>query len=579
MTGDKLASSQAGYNSNGQIVVSMSFTSEGQEQFSEITAENIGRQLAIVLDGEIKSAPVINTAITSDAVIEGITSLEEANDVALVLQTGALPVNLEIEENKTVGPSLGKDALTKGLYAGFIGLILIVIFMIVYYRGLGLISVINLAVYIIIFWGILAGIGAALTLPGIAGIILTIGMAVDANVIIFERIKEELKKGKSARMSINEGFRHGLRTIVDANITTLITAAALYRFGTGPVRGFAVTLSIGVVISMLTSLVFSRSIIYMLAGFRPVASPKFLGMWKKRGEYLILRDTNINFVGKRRIWYFISMAIIVAGIVGMLARGGFNLGIDFLGGSLMEVKFNQEVEVEQIREVMTDIGHSNAILQRTESDQFIIRTTIRDIETKNEILDALDKGIGVERPPLQDRNVMPGFGKLITRMALIAMGISILGILIYVWIRFEFRFGAAAILALFHDVLITLGVYAILHREINTSTIAALLTIIGYSLNDTIVVFDRIRENTVDANKIGYGQMVNESINKTLSRSLNTSFTTLIPVVILLIIGSTALKDFALALTVGIITGTYSSIFIASQFLVTWNNRFPKFKK
>ncbi|MCG9478873.1 MAG: protein translocase subunit SecD [Actinomycetia bacterium] len=284
MTGDKLASSQAGYNSNGQIVVSMSFTSEGQEQFSEITAENIGKQLAIVLDGEIKSAPVINTAITSDAVIEGITSLEEANDIALVLQTGALPVNLEIEENKTVGPTLGRDALTKGLYAGFIGLILIVIFMIVYYRGLGLISVINLAVYIIIFWGILAGIGAALTLPGIAGIILTIGMAVDANVIIFERIKEELKKEKSARMSINEGFRHGLRTIVDANITTLITAAALYRFGTGPVRGFAVTLSIGVVISMLTSLVFSRSIIYMLAGFRPVASPKFLGMWKKRGE-------------------------------------------------------------------------------------------------------------------------------------------------------------------------------------------------------------------------------------------------------------------------------------------------------
>ncbi|MCG9478874.1 MAG: protein translocase subunit SecF [Actinomycetia bacterium] len=294
---------------------------------------------------------------------------------------------------------------------------------------------------------------------------------------------------------------------------------------------------------------------------------------------MILRDTNINFVGKRRIWYFISMAIIVAGIIGLLARGGFNLGIDFLGGSLMEVKFNQEVEVEQIREVMTDIGHSNAILQRTESDQFIIRTTIRDIETKNEILDALDEEIGVERPPLQDRNVMPGFGKLITRMALIAMGISILGILIYVWIRFEFRFGAAAILALFHDVLITLGVYAILHREINTSTIAALLTIIGYSLNDTIVVFDRIRENKIDANKIGYGQMVNESINKTLSRSLNTSFTTLIPVVILLSIGSTALKDFALALTVGIITGTYSSIFIASQFLVTWNNRFPKFKK
>ncbi|MDD3776371.1 MAG: protein translocase subunit SecF [Actinomycetota bacterium] len=294
---------------------------------------------------------------------------------------------------------------------------------------------------------------------------------------------------------------------------------------------------------------------------------------------MILRDTNIDFVSKRKIWYFVSLAIIFIGVIGFIARGGFNLGIDFLGGSLMEVKFNQEVEVEQVREVMEEIGHSNAILQRTEDDQFIIRTTTRNTEIKNQILDALDKEIGIQTPPLQDRNVMPGFGRLITRMALIAIAISIVGILVYVWIRFEFRFGAAAILALLHDVLITLGIYAILHREINTSTIAAILTIIGYSLNDTIVVFDRIRENSSEASKIGYAAMVNNAINKTLSRSLNTSFTTLIPVIILLIIGSTALKDFALALTVGIITGTYSSIFVASQFLVTLNNRFPKFKK
>lgn len=294
---------------------------------------------------------------------------------------------------------------------------------------------------------------------------------------------------------------------------------------------------------------------------------------------MILRDTNIDFVSKRKIWYFVSLAIIFIGVIGFIARGGFNLGIDFLGGSLMEVKFNQEVEVEQVREVMEEIGHSNAILQRTEDDQFIIRTTTRNTEIKNQILDALDKEIGIQTPPLQDRNVMPGFGRLITRMALIAIAISIVGLLVYVWIRFEFRFGAAAILALLHDVLITLGIYAILHREISTSTIAAILTIIGYSLNDTIVVFDRIRENSSEASKIGYAAMVNNAINKTLSRSLNTSFTTLIPVIILLIIGSTALKDFALALTVGIITGTYSSIFLASQFLVTLNNRFPKFKK
>ncbi len=282
MTGDKLASARAGYDSAGRIVVSMSFTSEGQQEFSEITARHVGEQLAIVLDDEVQSAPFIRQAISGDAVIEGIGSLSEANDIALVLRTGALPVDLQIEENITVGPTLGRDALTGGLYAGGIGLVLIIAFMIAYYRGLGLISVINLLIYIVTFWGVLAALGAALTLPGIAGIILTIGMAVDANVIIFERIKEEVKKGKSARVSINQGFKHGLRTIIDSNITTLITAAALYRFGTGPVRGFAVTLSIGVVISMLTSLVFTRTIIYMLAGFRKVATPEFLGIWQRR---------------------------------------------------------------------------------------------------------------------------------------------------------------------------------------------------------------------------------------------------------------------------------------------------------
>ncbi len=293
----------------------------------------------------------------------------------------------------------------------------------------------------------------------------------------------------------------------------------------------------------------------------------------------MLRNTNFDFVSRKKIWYFVSIAIILIGVIGFFARGGFNLGIDFLGGSLMEVEFEQAVEEGQIREVLDDLGFGGAILQRTDSDQFIIRTTTRDVETKNEILDALDEEIGIQRPPLQDRNVMPGFGRLITRLALIAVGISIMGILIYVWIRFEFRFGAAAIIALFHDVLITLGIYALLFREINTATIAALLTVIGYSLNDSIVVFDRIRENTSEASSIGYAGLVNKSINKTLSRSINTSVTTLVPVILLLVIGSTALQDFALALMVGIISGTYSSIFIASQVLVSWNNRFPKFKK
>lgn len=277
--------------------------------------------------------------------------------------------------------------------------------------------------------------------------------------------------------------------------------------------------------------------------------------------------------------------MIIAGIAGYFIQGGFNLGIDFLGGSLMEVEFTRDVDVAEVRSVMNDIGFGNAILQRTESNRFIIRTKAKELgvpistEEKNEILDSLNEKIGTTGTLLQDRIVDPFFGKQITKNAFKAIGISFVGILIYVWIRFELRFGAAAILALVHDVLVTLGVYAILNREINTSTIAAILTIIGYSINDTIVVFDRIRGNTPMTGKLGYTKVVNDSINVTLSRSINTSLTTLIPIILLLILGTAALKDFALALTVGIVTGTYSSMFIASPIVVAWNNRFPKYKK
>jgi protein-export membrane protein SecD len=281
LTGNRLARSSAGYDSNGRIIVSLSFKSEGADIFEEVTRNNTGKQLAIVLDEEIKSAPFINVPITGgNAVIEGINNLEEARDISLVLQTGALPVNLLIEESSMVGPTLGRDALQKGIYAGVIGFILIIIFMFVYYRGLGLVSALGLIIYVIIFWGVLAGIGAALTLPGIAGIILTIGMAVDANVIIFARIREESRKGKSNRIAIIDGFRNALSTIIDSNVTTLITAAALYRFGTGPIKGFAVTLALGVVISMVISLLFTRSVLFLASGFSGLSSPGLIGVRK-----------------------------------------------------------------------------------------------------------------------------------------------------------------------------------------------------------------------------------------------------------------------------------------------------------
>lgn len=277
MTGDKLVKAQAGYNSNGQIIVSMAFTDEGSKQFEKITSENVGKNLAIVLDGEMKSAPVIKQAISGDAVIEGIDTLEEAKDIALVLQTGSLPVNLEIQEAQTIGPTLGQDSLQQSILAGIIGFALIVIFMVAMYRGLGLISIAGLLCYIVIFWGILSALQTPVTLPGIAGVVLTIGIAVDANVLIFSRIKEEMLKGKGKFAAFNEGFRNALKAIVDSNITTLITAAALYRFGTGPIRGFAVTLAIGVFISMLTAIILVRAILFLAVNSRAV-TPGFIGV-------------------------------------------------------------------------------------------------------------------------------------------------------------------------------------------------------------------------------------------------------------------------------------------------------------
>ena len=287
---------------------------------------------------------------------------------------------------------------------------------------------------------------------------------------------------------------------------------------------------------------------------------------------------NYNFIGRRKIWYIISAAIILIGIIGFLVSG-FNFGIDFLGGSLMEVEFKRELDIAELREAMADSGHPTAILQRTDARQYIIRTLPVNTQEKNEILDNLDEQIGINRPILQNRNVLPTFSRLITRLAMIAVAISIAGILIYVWIRFEVRFAVAAIFALMHDVLITLGFYALFNREINITTIAVILSLLGYSINDTIVVFDRVREDTRTIKNLTYEELINNSVNKTLARSLNTAITTLFPVIVLLIIGNQTLKDFAFGLTIGIVAGAYSSIFIASPILVMWNNRFPKYKR
>jgi len=551
----------------GQPYVALQFNRKGARRFSMLTGKHVGERLAIVLDGKIHSAPVIKQKISGgEAVITGRFTQQEAADLAIVLRAGALPAPVKIVEERSVGPSLGQDSITRGVRAAIIGACLVVAFMAIYYLYAGLIANFALFLNIVIILGVLSYFHGTLTLPGIAGIILTIGMAVDANVLIFERIREELKSGKTIRAGVAAGYQKAFLTIIDANLTTLLAALVLFWFGTGPVRGFAVTLSIGILSSMFTALVVTRLIFDLLAlrrGFHSFPLLQFV------------RQPGFDFISKRRFAYLVSSVLIIIGLFSFFSRSGGvkkNFGVDFTGGSLQYILFENPVSLEDVRESLKRIGFGGALIQQDKGDKrmVIIRTYE---EAPDRIINGLKEDFEGNKFEASVDRVGPSIGKELAKKTFLALLVALAGICAYISWRFELRFALAAIVALFHDVLITVGAFALTGREISLPVVAAFLTIVGYSLNDTIVVFDRIREDFKLMKRQSQKAIINASINQTLSRTVITSLTTLLVVSVLYLFGGEVINNFAFALLVGIVAGTYSSVFVASPLLLEWHKK------
>ena len=566
----------------GQPIVNFSTTDEGVRIFSRITGTNIGERMAIVLDEAVYSAPMIQSKISEGrGIITGSGTQEEAKDLSIVLRAGALPAEVEIIEDRTVGPSLGRDSIEQGRTAAVYSIVLVAIFMILYYRTAGIIADFALLLNMFFVMSALAGFHATLTLPGIAGIILTIGMAVDANVLIFERIREELRSGKTVRAAIDSGYSNALSAIIDANVTTFLVSIVLYQFGTGPIRGFALTLCIGIISSLFTAFFVTRVIFDLI-------TRKSQGEKLSIGPINLFANLGVPFLSFRKGGFGVSSIVVALGVISMVGIHGIPRGIDFEGGTLLELHFDPPLEVEQIRGKLgsVSVGDETLDLSKSEIKQFgspndvLIRVSESKAGTEvaDGIMAVLKAGFTSNISELEwirrQEKVGPKIGSELSGAAIRAILVSLALILVYMAWRFHrFLYGIAAVAALFHDVLITVGLLSLFNIEITLAVVAGLLAIVGYSLNDTIVVFDRIRENLYTARKQGFEATVNLSINECLSRTLVTSLTTLVAVLILMIFGGEVNRDFTITLIIGIIVGTYSSIFIASPVLFLGQQR------
>jgi SecD/SecF fusion protein len=602
MTGSdlKLSGTRQDFDpTTNEPVVLMQFTGSGSDKFRKVTAEEYQRghnrggvpqHFAIVLDREIRSFPQIDPSksdlaggISGNAQITGMASLGEAKDLALVLQTGALPVNFVQIERTDVSATLGKDSLSQAKTAALIGLLIVALFLLVVYRFLGLVAVIGLGIYAAFLYAALLLFGVTLTLPGFAGLILTIGVAADANVVVFERIKEEVRAGKSVRAAIAAGYAKGFHTIIDANVVTLITALVLFAVATAGVKGFALTLIIGTVISLITAVAATRAMLGLLSGFSWFDNPRFMGASGQQSA----RWLQIDFMRRRYLWFAISGAI-VALSVGSLAARGLNLGIDFKGGTQVTFKTFDPVSLSDVRDQAKLIGQGDAVIQgrgktfgsdRYESFQMRMKSLSQANTTKlgNDLKQRYNKP-GREIS-IQLNNVSSSFGRQIARGAIIAIIVSLLLIVLYIAVRFDLKFAIPVIVALAHDIVITVGVYSLTGREVSNSTVAAVLTVLGYSIYDTIIIFDRMRENIPLMRRSSFATIANVSLWETIRRSLATTLITLLPVASLLVFGGATLKDFAFALLVGIASGAYSSIFIAAPLLTILKEREPEFAR
>ena len=576
LMGDSLTNANVHFSSSefNEPVVGLQFNAEGAKKFAQVTAANVGRRLAIVLDGKVQSAPNIREAIPSgEAVITGRFSVEQAQDLSLILRVGALPAPMHVEEERTVGPLLGQDSINKGVKSAIIGGLLVFAFMAAYYLLAGLVSDVALLMNLLIILGglgilpvLFPGVSATLTLPGIAGIALSLGMAVDANVLINERIREELLSGKNLRAAITNGYAKAFSAIFDSNLTTLIAAFLLFQFGTGPIRGFAVTLTIGLISSMFTAIVVTRVIFELLLK---------IGILKNSLPMLrLIKETKLDFVGKRKIFYAISIIVIGVGLFSYFKKGDKAYGIDFAGGQLQEYSFKTPPSLDKIRGILKEINLADASIQQFKDNPNAI--LIRTSEDKSkELTDKLRASFtGDDVQILRIERVGPIAGKHLKVKAVQAMIWSLIGILIYVAFRFKhFNFAIAGVIALIHDVLVALGFLSMTGRQIDLLSITAFLTIAGFSINDTIVIYDRVRENAKLYRKLGLKELINLSVNQTLGRTLLTSGVTLLVVISLFLYGGEILSNLAFALLVGFISGVYSTVFIASPLVLAWTRK------
>jgi SecD/SecF fusion protein len=584
--------------SNGGPAVQLQFTGQGNKAFQRITrAEYMRGQTygvqhnAIVLDNQLITYPYIDPqnsslsdgidASINGALIDNIGSIGEAKDIALVLQTGALPVRFVPLESTQVSATLGQDSLNQALRAAIIGLALVAVFLLVLYRFLGLVAVIGLGIYAAFLYGVILLFNVTLTLPGFAGMILTIGVAADANVVVFERIKEEARAGRSVKAAVSTGYQRGLHTILDANVVTAITAAVLFLVATAGVKGFALMLLLGTGISLVTAVFGTRAMLGLLSGFKWFDNPSFMGAkGAQRGRWL-----QIDFMRRRYLWFAISGVVILVSAVALATRG-LNLGIDFEGGTQITFKTPQPTQLAPLRQlVISSTGERSAVVQGRGASvggsesykSFQVRVRSLSRPQQNTLMRKLEDRFHVT--DTGQKNVSASFGRQIARSALLAIAFSFLLIVFYIWLRFDFKFAAPVILAVLHDIVITVGVYALTGREVTTATVAAVLTVLGYSIYDTIIIFDRIRENVPLMRQAPFARIVNVSLWETIRRSLATTFITLLPVGALFFAGGDTLKDFAFALLIGITSGAYSSIFVAAPLLTLWKEREPEYAR
>jgi len=564
LTGDYLETADVRFDQGayGQPIVAMKLKGEGVKQFAQLTKENVGRLLAIVLDGKVYSAPRINEPIPSgEAVISGRFTPDEAKDLAIVLRSGALPAPLIIEEERTVGPLLGQDSIRTGIAACVVGGFLVLFFMVYYYGVTGMVANLALVLNVLLIMGGLGLFHATLTLPGIAGIILTLGMAVDANVLVNERMREELAAGKTLRMAVSQGYDKAFTAIFDSNITTLIAAFFLFQFGTGPIRGFAVTLTIGLIASFFTAVVVTHFVFDFLLFKNMFKGVRFRSFFKA--------GTHYDFIKARIFAFVFSSLLFVAGMAALIQKGEGAFGIEFTGGEVQEYLFRRPLPLATVRHSLQNVGMGDANIQQVKEDPR--KVIIRGNQDSGDKVQAQFRQDFTDNPfdILRIEKIGPTVGSMLKRKAVLAIVWSLLGILVYVAARFKhLDFAVGGVFALLHDVVLTLGFVVLIGRQVDLLLVTALLTIAGYSINDTIVIYDRVRELVRVRHRESLRDVINLALNQTLPRTILTSLSTLLVVISLVVLGGQILNTFSLALLFGFVIGCYSTMFIASPIVL-----------